>query len=383
MQRRVADLDPGVVTAKRRESAKPPQRNLASSILQILAGILLGFALIYISERYRLSFSALLLPALFVGYLFSIFIHEAGHLLIALFVNFRVLSFAVWPAQLNFDQSAWRWSWLARKGPKGFIAITPIGTERLRSRLFFVTAAGPVASALLVVVCWFVLAQMDLPRWAAEQILLISLCSLVFAVAGLIPIRTQTVISDGARLAMLLRGSADWERMSAQQMTVAAAVSGIRPRDWNPDLIEMGLGPEDGTLEARTGRALRYSYLIDQGRIDEAEQELVWLLHEPCPDAAVTTWQLQVVWFAAAFQGDPATARKWFDQPTPHKANPCERLMAEAALAFVEQRRSDSTRLTAEAIRACEQITDRGSAQAIHEKLLALENSLRTAPKVN
>ncbi len=190
--------------------------------------------------------------------------------------------------------------------------------------------------------------------------------------------RNQTTMSDGARLLMLIRGGAVWQRISALQAIASASLAGVRPREWNADLIELACGPDDGSADGREGRALRYSWLLDNGRVAEAEEQLVWLLEQRWPGGAAPVLLWEAVSFAAMFGEDARTSRRWFDAVS--AAVPRSRdsgyQVAAASLACVEQRWDDARRLIPAARHACAKIADRGTAAAIEDALLALSRRL-------
>src|SRR5207245_7799707 len=91
------------------------------------------------------------------------------------------------------------------------------------------------------------------------------------------------------------------------------------------------------------------------------------------PETERRTWRLQAAWFAAFFRNDAITARKWFDAGRKGAASgDCHFSMAAAALAFVENRWADTTRLAANALEECDRVADRGDAKAIRDALLLL-----------
>lgn len=233
-----------------------------------------------------------------------------------------------------------------------------------------VVAAGPVVSLAIAAGCWLALNAVDAPKWAADQLLIVALWSAVMAGGGLLPFRRGPAVSDGERVRVLIRNGPEWKRASAQLAIAAAAMKGTRPREWREDLVETAMGPEDGSSDARVGRALRYNWLLDSGQIDEAEDQLVSLLLEPCTDEVLREWMLQGAWFAAIFRKDAITARKWFEAGRGSAAPAgCNLLMAETALAFVEERRTDLKRLVPQTIECCVRNMDTGTAEAVRDVL--------------
>src|SRR4051794_6721394 len=125
---RLSELDPARAPGETR-----PTENIhyfRDLLIKILAGVVLGLALIVASQRHEVAVRAMLIPGLAIGYLASVIIHEAGHLIAAALQRFRICAVAVWPIHLHQDSSSWRIGWVPQNRPKGFISIVPIGAQR-------------------------------------------------------------------------------------------------------------------------------------------------------------------------------------------------------------------------------------------------------------
>ncbi|MGK7312516.1 MAG: hypothetical protein ACN0LA_09775 [Candidatus Longimicrobiales bacterium M2_2A_002] len=95
-----------------------------------------------------------------------------------------------------------------------------------------------------------------LPKLAA----VFALGSLAIAVATLFPGRASGFLTDGARLLQLLRGGPEAEADAALVTLMAWSVAGVRPRDWDPDVVKSALrggsgGPGTDRSDPRDGRA--------------------------------------------------------------------------------------------------------------------------------
>lgn len=361
---RLSDLDP------EHAQHRPAELMRSDRIMYVLGGIALGLAWSYVGRRHRLSMNWMLIPRLAIGYVTAVAAHEAGHAVAAALQRFRILSFVVWPVRFYRHSSEWHVDWASRSGPNGSVGITPRDTNHLRMRQIVVVAAGPLASLGAAAGCWIALNAAETPKWAVDQLLIVALWSAVMAAGSLLPIRRGSASSDAERLRILMRGGVEWERASAQQAIAIAAMNGARPREWSEELIEKAAGLEDGSADARLGRVMRYNWLLDSGRIDEAEQQLVSLLLQPCPEDVSREWMLQAVWFAAMFRRDAGTARKWLAAGRGSGAAAgCNEVMAETALAFVEKRWADVRRLVPETWHSCDRNMDRGTAKAVRDAL--------------
>src|SRR6185312_4122096 len=75
----------------------------------------------------------------------AVVVHEVGHVIGALAVNFRVCSFIVGPITIRWNsrRPSIRWGTLTIGG---MVSFAPGGVYDLRRRMLIVTAAGPAAS---------------------------------------------------------------------------------------------------------------------------------------------------------------------------------------------------------------------------------------------
>ena len=342
-----------------------------------LAGAAIGIGLSALAPSLPSDAPVYLLRAV-AGYFLAVIAHEAGHAVAARIARFRIVAFGVWPVSAYREAASWRFVRLGRGGHAGYVATYPIGIENLRRRFTLTVAGGPLASAVTAVAC--VMAAVNWgSRGGVSLVWLTGFWSALAAAAGVLPIRGRHAVSDGMRLRILRRGGAEADRVTALQLVSAGSMGGLRPRDWDAGLLAMGITPDDGSPDAISGHALRYNWLLDSGSVNEAEEELVWLLSRPLPDAVRGTWEFVAAWFSAFYRQDGAAARKWMAAAGPRATRPsrCAQLMAEAALALVEARWADTRTLVERAREECSRLVDLGMATAIREALDMLEARAR------
>jgi hypothetical protein len=313
------------------------------------------------------------IPAV-IAYLLSVAVHETGHAIGGVIAGFKLLTFAVWPAKLYRHSNTWRVGWMGSTGLGGFVAADPLEEQNFARRAFLLVAAGPAASALIGTASAIFAAntRSDWPSWATAELNLFACWSLLIAVSTILPLRSRYAVNDGMRMGMLLRGGAETDRFRSILILAGRSYSGIRPRDLNPDLMRLASVPDDGSPDALAGRGMRYNWLLDAGRIEEADQVLASIATGNLPKLARTVWWCEVAWFEARFRGDLALARRWFDA-APALSRPawnrCARSKAQAAIAFLEQRWADAETAAREACKDCDQLADSGTAGAIRENL--------------
>ncbi len=296
------------------DSSKPPHSRLSGMTSKRLwssigIGVLLGIALNYFAVR-PLPVTPGLLVQFVVATWLSTTLHEAGHAMAAAFTGFRLLVFAVKPFKFHKIGNSWKLGWLEKTGLGGFVVVVPKKTVRLRERMIVVVAAGPIASLLIgcATIIFVALASTNLPIWLKTQLNMIGVLSIFTAGLTAFPLTSSFGVSDGQRLRMLFRQGVESERYCTMLLIVAASRGGIRPRDWDGELVERLSNPSDGSPDDRAAQALRYNWLIDSRRITEAEEALQQTLARETrsPEYGISrllglkqntsaTWQLPVV----------------------------------------------------------------------------------------
>ena len=151
----------------------------------------------------------------------------------------------------------------------------------------------------------------SLPEWSNTQLNMIGACSLFLALVNSIPRANWQFVTDGQRLRILLRRDAESERYCTILLLVTASHGGLRPREWDTNLMERLSGPADGSPDGRAAQALRYNWLIDSRRLDEAEAALQEVLSQELPNETAGIWYLEAAWFEAKYRGDLEEARRW------------------------------------------------------------------------
>lgn len=346
------------------------------------AGVLLGIVLIQFDAK---------LPRLTPGRLahfvialwISVVLHEAGHAVGGVWAGFRLLVFAVKPFKLYRKRGAWRLGWLEKTRFSGFVAGVPDGTIRLRERTITFIAGGPISSLLAggAALALAVATRRSLPEWSNTQLNMIGGCSLFLALVNSIPRANGQFVTDGQRLRILLRRGAESERYCMILLLVTASHGGLRPRDWDTNLMERLSAPADGSPDGRAAQALRYNWLIDSRRIDEAEATLQEVLSQELPHETAGIWHLEAAWFAAKYRGDLEEARRWLGTASSAKLRSagyrCALAKAKAAISALEQDWPAVESAALETFRQCELLNDAGTALAIGDAVRELLGSGR------
>jgi hypothetical protein len=247
----------------------------------------------------------------FAGWLVATALHEFGHATAAYARGFRVISIVIGPVSVTRS---------ARKGFRfrmrpalfgGWVLSAPRrwdGDQRYLRDKTWVIAAGPAVSLVAGVVGlllsrpWTVLWQ-----W--------SVISLVIGVVTLIPLRyPKGRTSDGEKLQRLREAkSADLAVMALRTLVFA-----VRPRDWDPALVDAARAESDSEgSEAIDATLFVYFHVLDSGDPVGAGALLQRLIDYTCgtvrwPRTTISREvALEASLFEAVWRGDEAAAREW------------------------------------------------------------------------
>jgi hypothetical protein len=178
-----------------------------------------------------------------VGLLLSILVHESGHALACRLVGFRILGVSLPYVAVNRTNTFWKVTWSTALGLSGSVRSLPLAGRNLRLRLFLTTSAGPCASILSGAFCAWVVRSHDstLPTILTGGVSATALFSLLLGSLALVPRQTRMGISDGLWMWTALIGGSETDRTLSQWLLWGSSVSGLRPREWNPDLVEKAL----------------------------------------------------------------------------------------------------------------------------------------------
>jgi hypothetical protein len=136
--------------------------------------------------------------------------------------------------------------------------------------------------------------------------------SLASCGVNLMPARPGGYFSDGARIAMLLKGGPESERWCALKAITSVSLGRARPRDWNERWVRTATAIPDGTIDDVSGCHLGYYWAVDTGDI-----ALAWRLLQrgldaserlPAPIRLVLSLELDAAFHLAYYCDDPAAA---------------------------------------------------------------------------
>ncbi|NBP70384.1 MAG: hypothetical protein EBU52_16785, partial [Cytophagia bacterium] len=241
-------------------------------------------------------------------FFFVVAVHEAGHAIAGIQMNFDFRTYVVGPFLWNKEPEGWKFKWNKNVNTSGGLVIClPKGSDDLTKRFSVFAAGGPLASLLLAIVALalHLLMKSATPLPLALHILssLLSLMAFlstaIFAVT-IIPLQSGGFSSDGARIFRFMRGG-DTARFEVLLLkTISEGMGGLRPLQFNTqELAEAKQLAEK--LDAPMGLYIDYflyQQAADKGDLVKAEEHLKTYLAQI---EAIPEGLRGSVWIDAAF----------------------------------------------------------------------------------
>ena len=221
----------GIPVSNRRHEA------LFSLLLFVVALILLLVCRSYAPEPVRFWFAAvpfestLSVLILLAAVISALVLHEGGHLLASLALQFQFLGASFGPLQLQTLHGKWKISFSSKRMLTGSVSAVPINSQHWRTKLLIVVAAGPLATLASAIAAAFFY-----PR-DAFQIAFVQVSILLF-VLGLVPNGARANRRNDARLFLdLLLNKEGAEELDLYILLSQQVIAGARPEDYPAELI--------------------------------------------------------------------------------------------------------------------------------------------------
>jgi len=195
-------------------------------------------------------------------------VHELGHVMAGRCTGFRIIGMYLGPIEIVplFRMKLRRKPRLP--GAAGLTVLVPLHSRNLRSRAVVMLLAGPIAN----LVTGFALALL-VPNYG-----LFSGCFIFFSLLvgfiNLLPFRRFALHSDGQRILMLLRNSAQGERWLALMQLTADLQGGTDFEHLNPEFIAIATAIQDGSPDTVSAHGLAYGAAFHRHDDNEAARLL-------------------------------------------------------------------------------------------------------------
>jgi hypothetical protein len=357
----------------------------AVPILLALAGGAVGFfsaqAGIKVAETMPTSVFITLVILFIPSFFLVVALHEAGHALAGVWVNFDFRMYVVGPFLWEKEAGTWKFKWNKNVNTSGgMVLCLPTHSEDLRNRFARFAAGGPLASLvsggifaglyeLLTRVYSPVLFMQVMTGWTA---ILAFLSAVIFLITA-IPFHTGGFSSDGARVLRLYRGGAVARFEVLLLKIIATSSAGVRPSQWSVSELEEAL-----TLAREIDAPMRvylyyffYHHALDTHNLSRAEEYLNHYITEADavpPGIRAGIW-IEAAFFYAHIKKDLDKATPYWNQYKPSSFIPKALVLGtEAALCQLRGETDQATSLCEKAMTEIPTMLDRGVAMSLKDQ---------------
>lgn len=360
---------------------RPPERNQARSRksraqwLFFAAMAAVGGALGYFGARYGMAlflpvshklYKLAALPALPLLWLVVVGFHELGHVVGGWLGGGRFLLWLVGPFKIWRSPAGVRFGWNSSLNlAGGLAACLPLDPAKMTPRrAALMILGGPVFSLVLVVAALWVAAWLggapgavsDARAVAQHLVLFTAALSAMIFLFTAAPSTMGGFKSDGRRCFELLRGDAKSDQEAAMLALTTAGIAGVRPADYDPELVRRVLALDDGSLFDLYAHFTVYAHRADRGEWAAAQAHLDRVLagSDSVMPAVADMARCEYAWLLATRTTDAAAARAWLDSAGMIEFDPATRLRAEAAVLLAEGRAAEAAAKAREGLHAVE-----------------------------
>lgn len=286
---------------------------LAGAVVGAGIGYLLGGHLKPLVRRSDIGDVSLwvMLPMAFVSLFATFVVHELGHLIAAQLAGFRFRVLTLGPLSMIDTPKGFRYRMSFRVlGAIGGQQISSPPREGASSAGFLLYLAGGGVANILTGLLAYGLLHLSLPGMLKMFCIMFGLFSVFLGVLNLLPFRmTGGIATDGYNIRSILRGGAAANHFRAMFELIADVYSGVRPRDWRPEIVELLRVHGEG-YERALGLVTHMQWAMDRGDANAAASSVVELerRYEGIPSAFRSHYAVELAhWFALKAMPPDAT----------------------------------------------------------------------------
>lgn len=179
------------------------------------------------------------LSALLLATASSVLLHEAGHLVAALLLDFEVLGGSLGPVRAVRLHGKWSIHGSGRLFTGSVIAIPRRNNETWRERMLCVIASGPAATFLIMLIAAGLLVGCANPElWNARFLSALVELNFFLFVLGLFPNARAARSHNDARLFYsLLQNSPEAQEILIYHLLSQLQIAGVRPNDYPEPIV--------------------------------------------------------------------------------------------------------------------------------------------------
>lgn len=247
--------------------------------------------------------------------------------------NMRFLMLTTGPFKISREGERLRLSLTNQVNVWGGLALMiPRSTEQLTRRTALMIAGGPAASLLLALLGGSI-AMVGSGRASLYGMVLAAMSGGIFMVT-ILPFSAGGFLSDGHQLRDLRRGETDAEARALMIALAVSSLSGVRPREYDPALVErlVALG---GPAQLRmAGHLIAATAAVDRGERADEHFEAVIPLYAEAPSGLRQGFAHWIAWYFATVKGDAALAEQWEVEGKGGIVDESQRALTRAVIAF-------------------------------------------------
>jgi hypothetical protein len=285
-------------------------------------------------------------PLIVVVVLLTTTIHEIGHTTMGLALGMKLRAFIVGPFHWSIRDGRWKFKFLLAKllPLGGATGLVPTDPNQSRWSDIGMIAAGPMASLLTGLISMeLALTAKSRPYERGWELLaVIATIALVQFVVNLIPLRPESLYSDGARIYQMLKGGPWADLHRAFSIVTASSVTPLRPRDYDIAAIQRAGRSFTQGHQALLLRLFASSYYLDTGKLAQAGEALAEAeaVYRESPFEIPAELCMAIVFRIAFLRRDPACARLWWERMEAQKPAHfgADYWLAKSALLWSENR---------------------------------------------
>jgi hypothetical protein len=353
---------------------RPPPTKWIVLVVSGVVGVLLGMSPI-MYPRYFAGFNGfLLLPALYV----TVAVHEVGHLVAGRAIGMRPGAIVIGGIAIFKSGQRWLIRFDYRRMFSGGLAkVLPQKGDFRPASFGWMIAGGPLASVVFTVVCGLVELRYGRGPWGWTGTLFWT--ALLTTVCSIVPVSRGLNKSDGARLWILMRRPDQCRPWMALWALQTEETRGVRPRDWDAELVKQTLKADPSSGEYPYIQLLAFYRCTDEKQEQVALDHLEHALARSASGVLRQCIFLEAASASALSRGNVSQARTWMERAGKVK-EPVSTDSVEAVIAIREARYDDALRfLTAARGRIERRKLDSGLARFAKEKLAEYEQMCKSA----
>lgn len=301
---------------------------------------------------------------------FAILLHELGHVIGGKRAGFQFAMLVVGPIKIVKEQGRLQFKWNTSLGMAGGLALMLPKGAPTRQQLGYYILGGPSASwigAIVLVVVGYIGYQASdgLSRDLFSLALMGALISASIGCATLIPSRMGGFDSDGAQWRDVKKGGHRAERKMLMYAILGESMRGIRPRDWEPLLLDQARSfqsDEPSVIQVALAVFL-YQHYLDAGDTERARVSLdrAYGMREAYPGPARGSLHVEAAYFKARYSGNREQAEAALAQAKGGFVEKTARLRAESAIAWLTEHFDSGKQRAEEALTLLKNATQSGN----------------------